>query len=82
MSLLEWGLSARELSHARRVLRDDEQVVLVLRPQAEPVGRLRWMTPAFLCLFALVVAHLHWWGSIPYHFLPVFCCVRPGAVLW
>ena len=81
MSLLDWGLSARELSHARRVLRDDEQVVLVLRPQAEPVGRLRWMTPAFLCLFALVVAHLQLVGEHPLSFLAGVLLCTPGCCI-
>lgn len=33
MSLSDWGLNQDEMNRAQAVLRDDERVVLVLRPQ-------------------------------------------------
>ena len=81
MSLLDWGLSARELSHARQVLRDDEPVVLVLRPQEAPAGELRWMTLCFLCIFVLVVAHLQLKGEHPLSFLAGVLLCTPGCCI-
>jgi hypothetical protein len=83
MSLLDWGLNARELSHARSVLQDDEQVVLVLRPQVEADGELRWQSIAFLCLFAFVVALAQLAGGHPLSFLAgVLLCVPGGCVMF
>ena len=81
MSLLDWGLSARELSHARQVLRDDEPVVLVLRPQDTPAGALRWMTLAFLCLIALVLVLLQLEGEHPLSFLAGVLLCTPGCCI-
>lgn len=81
MSLLDWGLSARELSHARQVLRDDEPVVLVLRPLEAPAGRLRWMTLAFLCLIALVLVLLQLVGEHPLSFLAGVLLCMPGCCM-
>ena len=81
MSLLDWGLSARELSHARQVLRDDEPVVLVLRPLEAPAGRLRWMTLAFLCLIALVLVLLQLVGEHPLSFLAGVLLCMPGCCI-
>ena len=82
MSLLDWGLNARELSYARMTLRDDEQVVLVLRPQKVAPGNLRWMSLASLCLFALVLALSQLMGGHPLSFLVgVLLCTPGGCVL-
>ena len=80
-SLLDWGLNARELSHTRQVLREDERVVLVLRPQIGVDGSLRWQAIAFLCLFFLVVTLAQLAGEHPLSFLVgVLLCV-PGCCI-
>jgi hypothetical protein len=81
MSLLDWGLTARELKHARNVLQDDEPVVLVLRPQEAPAGELRWMTLCFLCIFVLVAAHLQLEGEHPLSFLTGVLLCMPGVCI-
>ncbi len=80
-SLLDWGLNARELTHARKVLQDDEQVVLVLHPQETPSGELRWMSIGFLCLFALVAALLQLESEHPLAFLAGVLLCAPGGCM-
>ena len=81
MSLLDWGLSDRELTHARKTLQDDEPVVLVLRPQEAPAGELRWMTFVFLCLFVLVLVLLQLEGEHPLSFLAGVLLCMPGCCI-
>lgn len=81
LSLLDWGLNDRELTHARQVLREDERVVLVLRPQIEADAPQRWQFIVFLCFFALVVVAAQLASEHPFSFLVgVFLCV-PGCCI-
>ena len=81
-SLLDWKLNARELTAARKVLREDEQLVLVLRPQVEVDGSLYWMAIAFLCMSALVVSLAHMGSEHPLSFLAgVVLCVPGGCMM-
>ncbi len=49
MSILDWGLSDEDISAARKVLQEDEQLVLVIKPRAVLDWRcdlLRWIVVA------------------------------------
>ena len=43
MSILDWGLSEEDISAARKVLQEDEQLVLAIKPRAGVDGRSDWL---------------------------------------
>ena len=54
MSILDWGLNPREIRHARAVLQEDEQVLLVLRPELPMDPMLRWHALSIVFIVLLI----------------------------
>ena len=54
MSILDWGLKPREINHVRDVLQEDEQVLLVLRPETPMNPMLRWHALSIVAIVLLI----------------------------
>lgn len=54
MSILDWGLKPREINHVRAVLQENEQVLLVLRPETPMDPTLRWHTLSIAAIVLLI----------------------------
>ena len=54
MSILDWGLKPREINHVRAVLQEDEQVLLVLRPETPMNPMLRWHALSIVAVVLLI----------------------------
>ena len=54
MSILDWGLNPCEIRHVQALLQDDEQVLLVLRPQTPMEPMLRWHALSIVGIVLLI----------------------------
>ena len=75
MSILDWGLSDEDISAARKVLQDDEQLVLAIKPRAEHDCRSDWLRWIVVALASVILVGL----MLLLLLLSHFSCVRPCA---
>lgn len=58
MSILDWGLSEEDISAARKVLQDDEQLVLAIKPRAGLDWRSDWLRWIAVALASIILVGL------------------------
>ena len=82
MSILDWGLSEEDISAARKVLQDDEQLVLAIKPRAEHDWRSDWLRWIVVVLASVILVGLMLQQGRAHPLAPLLTLPFWGILLW
>lgn len=82
MSILDWGLSEEDISAARKVLQEDEQLVLAIKPRAGVDGRSDWLRWIVVVLASIILVGLMLQQARAHPLAPLLTLPFWGILLW
>ena len=82
MSILDWGLCDADISAARKVLQEDEQLVLVIKPRAELDWHSDWFRWIVVVLASVILVGMALEKARVYPLAPLLTLPFWGILLW
>lgn len=82
MSILDWGLSEEDISAARKILQEDEQLVLAIKPRAGVDGRSDWLRWIVVVLASIILVGLMLQQARAHPLAPLLTLPFWGILLW
>ena len=82
MSILDWGLSDEDISAARKVLQEDERLVLAIKPRAGFDGSSVWLRWIAVALVSAILVVLMLGQSRAHPLAPLLTLPFWGILLW
>lgn len=82
MSILDWGLSEQDIAAARKVLQEDEQLVLAIKPRAELDWRSDWLRWIAVVLASIILVGLMLQSEQAHPLAPLLTLPFWALLLW